>query len=733
MQHLLKHLPAFLSLLIPLLALAWLGSREMGRLEDQAEQALQDHAASFLRETSARLEAELSDATAALLARDMDLGRHSLVQVAETLIEEDPVILDLIILEADGSLRHPTLPPGIEASLPFHKESGVRAIDDAEALETWGDHEGARALLESHLASVEPSSRNWRQMMRAHFNLAGLYRREELLDLAEEQYWNAYEFTFSRRSRSLDSEAAGIHLLCNVALAEVEAERDANYTAMVDLMRDIADGIYDPVGEDLLKATFDRLRAQIPLDSDRQIDAEEITVTQRIREEGRSFAQEYNAFLIDTSRRRMAQTVPGGVAHVLHATPQGQSLLAFRKARQSELQADWIGPFEWIGLRLNLDLLLADALGEAFAAEQADFRLAISSTDGDIVFATSDLEAPLPDLVEESRVSFAGLQLTATPIQPEAYLDARRATIRNRALLFLALSLVAGGGAFFLVRSVARETQLANLKVQLVSRVSHELKTPLALIKMYSETIGMGRSKDEKQTRKFSHIIAREADSLSMMIERVLDFSRREQGQIEYARVPTDLREVLNSVSDAYRPHLEDRGFSLESSLQAGVVSSVDRTALESALVNLLENAIKYSQPTADGSHIGLRLSKSGEKAVIEVLDRGIGIPEKERAQVFSSFYRASNAGEARGAGLGLSLVKHFVDAHEGEIEAIPRESGGSMIRMTLPSSQGTAPDSKDDSAQIDAHQAASSVEQRRAPEKSEREITTMGEDSNAS
>ncbi len=731
MQHLLKHLPAFLSLLIPLLALAWLGSREMGRLEDQAEQALENHAASFLRETAARLEADLSDATANLLARDMDLSRRSLVQVAETLIEENPIILDLIIIDADGSLRFPTQPPGIEASLPFHKESGVRAIDDAEALETWGDHEGARSLLEQHIAAQD--SRDWRTMMRAHFNLAGLYRREDLLDLAEDQYWNAYEFTYLRRSRSRDGELAAIHLLCAVALAELEAQRDSNYTAIVDLMRDIADGIHFPVGEALLTATFDRLRTQIPLDSDRQIDAEEIAVTQRIRENGRSFAQEYRSFLMDTSRRRMALAAPGSLVHVLHSAPQEHSLLALRKARQSELAEDWIGPFEWIGLRLNLDLLLADALGKAISSEEADFRLAISSPDGDVVLATADLEDPLPGLAEESRVSFAGLQLTATPVQPEAYLDARRATIRNRALLFLALSLVAGGGAFFLVRSVARETQLADLKVQLVSRVSHELKTPLALIKMYSETIGMGRSKDEKQTRKFSHIIAREADSLSMMIERVLDFSRREQGQIKYARLPADLRQVLIGVSDAYRPHLEARGFSLQCSLEARITAEVDRTALESALVNLLENAVKYSQAEGSGNHIGLKLFREAGQAVIEVLDRGIGIPEKERNQVFSSFYRASNAGEARGAGLGLSLVKHFVDAHEGDIVALAREGGGSIMRMTLPLRQEPQPNKPLDSDRIPATEQRNQATQGATARASERGTTTMREDSNAS
>jgi signal transduction histidine kinase len=169
------------------------------------------------------------------------------------------------------------------------------------------------------------------------------------------------------------------------------------------------------------------------------------------------------------------------------------------------------------------------------------------------------------------------------------------------------------------------------------------------------------------------------------MIQRILDFSRQQSGTLTYAPAPIDVGGQLGAIADAYRPHVEARGASLHTELPEGLWVNADAAALESAVVNLLENAIKYQATESPDPRIELALTRVGNMARIDVADRGRGVPDAERNRIFDSFYRASNAGEVRGAGLGLSLVQHFAEAHGGRITALPREGGGSIFRLELP------------------------------------------------
>jgi two-component system phosphate regulon sensor histidine kinase PhoR len=241
-------------------------------------------------------------------------------------------------------------------------------------------------------------------------------------------------------------------------------------------------------------------------------------------------------------------------------------------------------------------------------------------------------------------------------------------------------------------RSVSRETELANLKVDLVSRVSHELKTPLALVRMYGETLGLGRAKDARQVAEFGGIIAREAERLTTLIQRILDFSRQQAGTLTYEKAPIDLGELLRKVAETYAPHLESRGVLLIDSLPLDVLVACDANATESAVVNLLENAAKYGRDGDEEHEVDLVLERVGDRAVVEVRDRGRGIPKGEHERVFDGFYRASNSGEVRGAGLGLSLVRHFARAHGGDVHALPRDGGGTILRLELPLAGAAAP-----------------------------------------
>src|SRR5690606_35141506 len=152
-----------------------------------------------------------------------------------------------------------------------------------------------------------------------------------------------------------------------------------------------------------------------------------------------------------------------------------------------------------------------------------------------------------------------------------------------------------------------------------------------------------------------------------------------------YQSQPYDIGELLRNTAYAYAPHLEEKGVILIDSLPLGITVSCDKDGLEGAIINLLENATKYGQDGDSEHEVDLLLQKIGDHAVIEVQDRGRGIPNGEHKRIFEGFYRATNSGEVRGAGLGLGIVQHFARAHDGDIEALPREGGGTIMRLSLP------------------------------------------------
>jgi signal transduction histidine kinase len=202
----------------------------------------------------------------------------------------------------------------------------------------------------------------------------------------------------------------------------------------------------------------------------------------------------------------------------------------------------------------------------------------------------------------------------------------------------------------------------------------------------------MGRARDPGQAAEFGSIIARESERLTGLIQNILDFSRQQAGTLRYTPQTLDLGNLLRTVITAYAPHLEARGALVIDTLPNDIVAICDANACEGAVVNLLENAAKYGPGDGEEQEIEIELQRAGDRAVITVADRGRGIPAEERDRVFDGFYRASNAGEVRGAGLGLSLVRHFARAHGGDVRALPRDGGGTIIELWLPLATEPAP-----------------------------------------
>jgi signal transduction histidine kinase len=255
-------------------------------------------------------------------------------------------------------------------------------------------------------------------------------------------------------------------------------------------------------------------------------------------------------------------------------------------------------------------------------------------------------------------------------------------------LLVAMLVLAIGAGGWLIVADLRRQLTLARQKTDFVSNVSHELKTPLTSIRMFSELLAEGRVTDAAKQRNYLQVITAEAARLTRLINNVLDFSRLERGEKKYAFTRCDLGAVVTETVETYRPHLEQAGFKLElDTPPAPVFVNGDRDALAQVLVNLLSNAEKYSNGQKE---IRVELRQCAQPLPfleVRVLDRGLGVPPGTEERIFEQFYRAhdSLSSGIQGSGLGLTLARQIARAHGGEVSHEAREGGGSCFMLRLP------------------------------------------------
>jgi signal transduction histidine kinase len=247
------------------------------------------------------------------------------------------------------------------------------------------------------------------------------------------------------------------------------------------------------------------------------------------------------------------------------------------------------------------------------------------------------------------------------------------------------LSLLITLGIFLTKHIVSKEMALAKLKSDFVSNVSHELRTPLALIRLYAETLELGRISTEEKKQQYYRIVRKESERLTALINNILDFSRIEAGHKEYEFRETDIADLVRNTLDSYRYQIEQQGFTFEEHIDTTLPKVyVDREAIARALVNLVNNALKYS---ADEKFLGVNLYGSNGAVKLEVADRGIGITRREQSKIFEKFYRTGDplVHNTKGSGLGLSLVRHITEAHGGDIAVESTPGKGSKFILSLP------------------------------------------------
>lgn len=240
-------------------------------------------------------------------------------------------------------------------------------------------------------------------------------------------------------------------------------------------------------------------------------------------------------------------------------------------------------------------------------------------------------------------------------------------------------------GAVLIARDISREADATRLKTEFVHHVSHELKTPLTLIRLYGETLQRMNNLSKSEQTEAYEIITKESERLSHLINNVLDFSCIEMGNKEFDFKKGNLTGVIRETLESYRYHLEKKGFLIREEIADDLPEmTFDAEGIASVLINLLSNSIKFSQLTKE---VTVRLFKENNQAVLQVEDKGIGISSKEISRIFEKFYRSKDvkAADAKGSGLGLTLAKHIIEAHGGQIKVQSEPGRGSTFILSLP------------------------------------------------
>ena len=274
------------------------------------------------------------------------------------------------------------------------------------------------------------------------------------------------------------------------------------------------------------------------------------------------------------------------------------------------------------------------------------------------------------------------VRVSSTPTSP-AVLAERLVVIE---LVFIVLlSIVLLGAITIGARYIVRQVDLVNAKTSFVSNVTHELKTPVAVIKLAIDTIEMGRFRTPEERDKYLRTITRESDRLVQLVDNILDFARLEAGQKTLHKQPLDLREVVHGAMESFRLRLEDGGFKTDIWLPDTLpLVRGDSRALQHCLLNLLDNAVKYSR---DRREVRVSVGSRDGFVTLSVADRGIGIPLEDQSRIFEKFARAETGlvHDVKGAGLGLSLVEMLVRAHHGRVEVVSTPGEGSTFTILLP------------------------------------------------
>ncbi len=265
-----------------------------------------------------------------------------------------------------------------------------------------------------------------------------------------------------------------------------------------------------------------------------------------------------------------------------------------------------------------------------------------------------------------------------------------RKEIRIIYILIFALLFALISGIYLFYKYIAREAELIKLKSEFVDSASHTLKTPLTRIRMLTEKLHLGWINEESRRDEYFRTIISETDLLTEMVNNMLNFSKIESGKKTYTFRKESLSGIVQKVIDQFDRHITIPGFRIETSFQQDIPPlELDPEAIELVVMNLMQNAIKYSN---DAKFISVKIYNGKNRVILEVSDKGIGIPEQDIPRLFEKFFRVNSpqVSSREGSGLGLYLVKHAVAAHGGKINVASRPGEGATFYVSFPLHRNT-------------------------------------------
>lgn len=336
----------------------------------------------------------------------------------------------------------------------------------------------------------------------------------------------------------------------------------------------------------------------------------------------------------------------------------------------------------YIALHHDSGYLVREQFPELFATEEAEDRYNVVNHHGRRVFGPSLAQAGdylvghrFPTTLYNWRLQVALHEAAALEEQGRS----RRLTDLGLIGTSFAVILL---GVIFLLYAAGQERRLNALKSEFIANVSHELKTPLSVVRMFGELLLTKRVRSNEKQQQYLEIICLESERLSALIENVLDFSALERGKQKYELVPGDMRDAVARAIDTFRYRMEREGTNVSYSPDEVPGVQFDEQAIVLAVVNLLDNAVKYGER----SEVEVKVEHVGEAVRLTVRDHGPGIPSEDLRKIFDRFYRSRRKKQqTRGSGIGLSLVKHIAEGHGGTVFAENADDGGAAVGFSLP------------------------------------------------
>lgn len=348
----------------------------------------------------------------------------------------------------------------------------------------------------------------------------------------------------------------------------------------------------------------------------------------------------------------------------------------------------------FVVLNVNLPYVLREIFREEFRELEETNSIAVTDEDEERVLYGRPLDPSESSLLFEDRfpTTLYKWRLQIAPRQIRSLSrEARARRLSDVVLVGMAVGVICVGLLVLFV-AMRKERRANELKSEFISNVSHELKTPLSLIRMFGELLASGRARDPATSKEYAEIIARESERLTGQIDNVLDFARIERGKDAFEMAQADLRVVVEKVADLCRYRTDQAGARLTIRMpEEPAIGPFDESAMTLLLLNLVENAIKYGVVT--GGEIRVTLSRQTDGLVLRVADDGPGIADDELERIFERFYRgrAARKGEQRGSGIGLSLVKHVAEAHGGRVTVRSGLGQGAVFDVVIPAPDGPA------------------------------------------